>query len=157
MIRDLVQHGFLFDPIALEVVVNVKNENRKVVQVVEVQPGSRIISGMLCLFIGLWIQIRTVKRVASVLSSLVTSCSCGRARTRAWSEAAPDTPEEFPAPPAYPGGAGAAYSAEKHTMSPKARTLISFHASLKCVFTKTCSKSGTTTMIKIKHFLVKTR
>lgn len=52
MMRDLVQHGFLFDPIALEVGVDVKNENRKVVQVVEVQPGSRVISGMLFLFIG---------------------------------------------------------------------------------------------------------
>lgn len=51
--RDLVQHGFLFDPITLEVVVNIKNKNRKVVQVVEVQPGSRVISGMLFLFIGL--------------------------------------------------------------------------------------------------------
>lgn len=58
-------------------------------------------------------KMETVKRVASVLGSLLTSCSCGRARTRAWSEAAPDTPEEFPAPPACPGGADAAYSAEK--------------------------------------------
>lgn len=60
--------------------------------------------------------------VLSVLSSLVTSCSCGRARTRVWSEAVPDTPEESPAPPPCPGGADAAYSAEKRTMtlSPKA-------------------------------------
>lgn len=43
MIQNPVDDGCLFDPIALEVVVDVKNENRKVVQVVEVQPESTII------------------------------------------------------------------------------------------------------------------
>lgn len=52
MMRNLVQHGFLFDPVALEVIVNVQNENRNVVQVVEVQPESRSISGWLFLFTG---------------------------------------------------------------------------------------------------------
>lgn len=46
MTGNLVHDGFLFDPIALEVVVNVKDENRKVAQVVEVQPGSAIISAV---------------------------------------------------------------------------------------------------------------
>lgn len=48
--RNLVDDGFLFDPIALEVVVNVNNENRKVVQVVEVQPESTVIPAMSFLF-----------------------------------------------------------------------------------------------------------
>lgn len=38
VMQNLLDDGFLFDPIALEVGVNVKNKNRKVVQVVKVQP-----------------------------------------------------------------------------------------------------------------------
>lgn len=38
MMQNLVDDGFLFDPIALEVVFNVKDENRKVIQVATVQP-----------------------------------------------------------------------------------------------------------------------
>lgn len=36
--RNLVEDDFLSDPIVLEVVVHVQNEDRKVVQVVKVQP-----------------------------------------------------------------------------------------------------------------------
>lgn len=36
--RNLVDDDFLSDPIVLEVVVHVQNEDRKVVQVVKVQP-----------------------------------------------------------------------------------------------------------------------
>lgn len=55
--QNLVKDGFLFDPIALEVVVNVNNENRKVVQVVEVQPESTIIPAMSFLFKWPWMQM----------------------------------------------------------------------------------------------------
>lgn len=41
MFQNLVDDGFLFVPIALEVVFNVKDENRKVVQVVTVQPKTQ--------------------------------------------------------------------------------------------------------------------
>lgn len=41
MMQNLVNDGFLFDPIALEVVFNVKDENRKVVRVVTVQPKTQ--------------------------------------------------------------------------------------------------------------------
>lgn len=36
--RNLVDDGFLFDPIVLEVVVDVQNENGEIVQVLKVQP-----------------------------------------------------------------------------------------------------------------------
>lgn len=63
MMGNLVHDGFLFDPIALEVVVNVKDENRKVVQVVEVQPGSTIISAVSFLFVWPWMQINACTSV----------------------------------------------------------------------------------------------
>lgn len=58
--RNLVDDDFLFDPVALEVVVDVQDEDRKVVQVVEVQPEHTDFTLRLIICLSLYDQIITL-------------------------------------------------------------------------------------------------